>query len=1077
MAICHFSKGAICRQAGRSAVAAAAYRAAEKLYDERLEKSFNHLKKESDIMYKAILAPDHAPGWMNDREKLWNAVEAADNRKDSRTAVEIRVALPNELTHEQNIALIREFVQTQYVEKGLVADLCVHYGEKVGQEPNPHAHILLGTRVVTEQGFGLKDPDLRKIPVLYDWREEWANTVNRHLAEHEHDVRIDHRSFKDQGINLEPQIKLGPEHAKDRFTERAQTLEEITQRNGERLYQDPGIALDTITKQQSTFSKQDLARFINRQTVDQEQFTRVFERVLASPELLLLGQDDRGRERYSSRKMIEVERNMLQTAQSLSERSTHDLSNPEHDRMSMALSRVGRELKSLFDPSWEQENSASPAAASSFASHFDSSSLSEEQKGALDILTTGNDLSCLVGYAGTGKSYLLGVAKEHWEREGYRVQGMALAGIAARGLANSSGITSHTIANRVIQWDNGREALSERDIVVVDEAGMLGSRQLNRILGEVHQAGAKAVLIGDANQLQPIEAGAAFRFVADQVGFVQMSDIRRQNEVWQQDATRCFAQGEVKEAIQQYEKNGVVKGYASHEDAIQAILERWKTIQDGAPEQSCLMIAYTNREVQELNAMAREQRHEEGRLGQDSYTVDTHKGEREFAEGDRILFLKNNKELDVSNGLFAEIRSIDHYRITAVIDSEKPTEREVTFDTREYNYIDHGYAATVHKAQGATYDHVCVLASTYFDRHTIYTAMSRHKESVFLSWNRQEYGNPEQFYDSLSRFRGKETSLDYHTLGIQLGEERGFVPLSYEDSVRFKEAQWEKRIEQGECSSLLRQDLRQDVPSFESEHAGEREGDGRSVVQEDSLDAERYAAAEERLLHRQFEHAHHRHIDMGLDRLAGIEGKEEQDGTERIERTEGLIGLDPDPIPSQTRIHEYGEESLHDTTHDAIQSRLDLAEERIEHRLFELDFHLAQEGLEEKYGQIPSLHLNNLKGGEHGQYLGEETLLGLPFGVINFEGEIKLLKAEHCLYLEKGTEVVFERLDERGNEGIHENTQDGEILSDSWEGKMTEKEATTKQDSYRIVAQEQEVEREREENIERGLDRGYEMEF
>ena len=119
--------------------------------------------------------------------------------------------------------------------------------------------------------------------------------------------------------------------------------------------------------------------------------------------------------------------------------------------------------------------------------------------------------------------------------------GWHLSGIAAENLEGGSGIKSHTVASRLWRWERDRERLTAKDIVVVDEAGMLGSRQMAKIMDEVNHAGAKIVLVGDPEQLQAIEAGAAFRAIAEKVGFVEMNDIRRQNEPWQQQATRDFA--------------------------------------------------------------------------------------------------------------------------------------------------------------------------------------------------------------------------------------------------------------------------------------------------------------------------------------------------------------------------------------------------------------------------------------------------------------------------------------------------------------------------------------------------------
>src|SRR3546814_1520595 len=134
-------------------------------------------------------------------------------------------------------------------------------------------------------------------------------------------------------------------------------------------------------------------------------------------------------------------------------------------------------------------------------------------------------LAIVVGDAGTGKSTMLGVARDEWERAGYQVRGAALSGIAAEGLEGGSGIQSRTIARMEYQWGQGRELLGPRDVLVIDEAGMIGTRQMERVLSEAERAGAKVVLVGDAEQLQAIEAGAAFRALAGRHGAAEINEV------------------------------------------------------------------------------------------------------------------------------------------------------------------------------------------------------------------------------------------------------------------------------------------------------------------------------------------------------------------------------------------------------------------------------------------------------------------------------------------------------------------------------------------------------------------------
>lgn len=195
------------RAGGRSVVAAAAYRSAMKLSDERYKKVHNYTRKQN-VVFSEIMLPDGAPERFADREFLWNEVEKSETRKNSRLAREIDIALPKSLPLKEQIKLAQNFVQEQFVDQGMIADLCLH-----NEEHNPHFHVLLTTREVTADGFGKKVRDWDKRDLLLQWREAWAKHCNEALKKNEINEFIDHRSYKDRGINKTPQIKLGPQRA------------------------------------------------------------------------------------------------------------------------------------------------------------------------------------------------------------------------------------------------------------------------------------------------------------------------------------------------------------------------------------------------------------------------------------------------------------------------------------------------------------------------------------------------------------------------------------------------------------------------------------------------------------------------------------------------------------------------------------------------------------------------------------------------------------------------------------------------------------------------------------------------
>ena len=176
MAIYHMHATVISRASGGSAVAAAAYRSGEKLIDERTGEAHDYSRRDG-VDGAEIIAPDGAPDWVRDRDRLWNAGEAAEKRKDSQVAREVRVALPRELDPDQRRELVRGFVQAEFAGRGMVADVSYHDGNSV----NPHAHILLTTRELNSDGFGGKDRSWNSKELLSGWREQWAESANRAL--------------------------------------------------------------------------------------------------------------------------------------------------------------------------------------------------------------------------------------------------------------------------------------------------------------------------------------------------------------------------------------------------------------------------------------------------------------------------------------------------------------------------------------------------------------------------------------------------------------------------------------------------------------------------------------------------------------------------------------------------------------------------------------------------------------------------------------------------------------------------------------------------------------------------------
>lgn len=234
MAIYHLRATMISRSQGRSATAASAYRVAERIEDRRTGLTFDYAAR-SGVDHTEILAPDHAPDWVRDRSELWNRVEESETRKNSQVAREVRVALPDELTHAQRLELVREFVRSQFVDRGMVADIALHAPGREGDERNHHAHILLTTREIDAEGsvpgggFTTKNRDWNKVEVLEGWREAWARDSNAALERAGLEDRVDHRTLvaqRDEALELASAAReRGDEGAELHETVRAMSLD------------------------------------------------------------------------------------------------------------------------------------------------------------------------------------------------------------------------------------------------------------------------------------------------------------------------------------------------------------------------------------------------------------------------------------------------------------------------------------------------------------------------------------------------------------------------------------------------------------------------------------------------------------------------------------------------------------------------------------------------------------------------------------------------------------------------------------------------------------------------------------
>jgi ATP-dependent exoDNAse (exonuclease V) alpha subunit len=409
------------------------------------------------------MAPAGAPTWVQDREALWNSVEARELRKDSQLARVIEVGLPLELSSDEHVALMRDFIAKEFVAKGMIADFFVRTNAN-----NPHAHILLTLRGVTQSGFGPKERRWNRKSALLEWRSAWATRANEHLARAGYAVQIDHRTLEAQQIELTPGRRIGvrrrrqsetalPSHVAERLAE--QKL--IAKENGQTILDDPTVGLRAITHQRPIFTYPELVQFLRSRTESQAQLDAVLLAITQSSDLVAVDSTDVGQRRFTSRDMIEAEKSLIRRAASMASRRGHGV---DPDRQSHVLSQHP---------------------------------LDYEQQRAFAYLVSEGDVKA-IAVTNSTKAGLLTAARHAWDAQGLTVK--------------------DTTQSLVEMWRQGSDLAAPGTVLLLDASPTMGLKQLERVLAVADKARAKAVLIGDMDQLHAIHVESPFRNLLRQVG-------------------------------------------------------------------------------------------------------------------------------------------------------------------------------------------------------------------------------------------------------------------------------------------------------------------------------------------------------------------------------------------------------------------------------------------------------------------------------------------------------------------------------------------------------------------------------
>jgi conjugative relaxase-like TrwC/TraI family protein len=365
----------------------------------------------------------------------------------------------------------------------------------------------------------------------------------------------------------------------------------------------------------------------------------------------------------------------------------------------------------------------------------------DQQAMVRDLCQGGHGVAVVVGRAGTGKTFALGIARHAWQLDGYRVLASAPTGIATVSL-QGEGFEEVATCDRLLgDLDRGEEQLDARTVLVVDEAGMVGSRKLARLLEHVDQAHAKVVLVGDDRQLAPIDAGGGFRALRLRLGASELTENRRQHQAWEREALELVRGGLVEEAVAAYQAHDRVVAADSKPAATLALLQDWWAAYQDAerdPSQEVVVLAARRTEVDRLNSLCQELLAASGRLAAERLQVE----DRQLAIGDRVVCGHNAiAELGVANGSRGTITALDSQERTLTIRLDGTDGREVTLP-RSYldgrgrgernRRVDLAYATTGHRAQGLTRGRALVRLTGAEDVNWLYVQLSRARQDTHL---------------------------------------------------------------------------------------------------------------------------------------------------------------------------------------------------------------------------------------------------------------------------------------------------------------------------------------------------------
>jgi Ti-type conjugative transfer relaxase TraA len=480
-----------------------------------------------------------------------------------------------------------------------------------------------------------------------------------------------------------------------------------------------------MTQQRPTFTTTDLSRVIDRHIrnpATREQFTR---EILNHPDAVPLpGGSDEPAPRYTAKPVLETEQEIIRAAARLAHSREHPVSNAMRAFI----------LKTGFK------------------------TITPEQARAARDATGAEGLALIDGQAGTGKTYVMRAIRRIYEAQGYDVTGLAPTNAVARQMRDDGFTKAHTLHAELWALDHGRRHWTDRTVVMLDEAAMIDSRNLARLTRHAQASGAKLILTGDDRQLPSIEAGGMFAVLKRRFGAARLTEVYRQQRDDDRRAAEMMADGNFQDALASYERNHDIHWTETQDEARAALIGQWAKDTADGNTQSRFVFAYTNSDVNSLNAALHQIRAARGELGA-AYRFMTKHGGGDFAAGDRIQFTGTDKPQGIFNGEAGTIRAITGSMFAVALDGED--RRLLTFNARTFRDFRLGYAGTIYKGQGRTIDQTYLYHSQHWNAAPSYVAFTRHRKKTALFVAHDTAADLHQLTEQIARVEDRRAASEF----------------------------------------------------------------------------------------------------------------------------------------------------------------------------------------------------------------------------------------------------------------------------------------------------------------------------